>query len=370
MKKELVRVGVIGCGEIGSRHIQGYRKMAGVEVVAVADISAKARKAGAELAGTKLAFKDFRELLALKEVQAVDVCLHNNFHAPISIAAMKAGKDVYCEKPMAGSYIDALAMYREARKRRRKLAIQLALLFDQETKVAKHLVDSGVLGKPYFAKSVGFRRRGRSYVDGYGSSQFVRKHVSAGGALYDVGVYHISQMLYLLGNPAPKTISGSTYQEVAMYPDRKRKGKYDVEELGLGYVRLAGGATLTIEESWAIHLGSFGSPCVVGHKGGLSFEPLTLHGTTADVEIDGVVQVKQAHRRWGWIDSPLADNNSPQEYWVALLRGEVAKPVDTAAIALNTMLISEGIYLSQKLGREVTAAEVARKSKSTAIKKL
>ncbi len=370
MAKRNVRVGVIGCGIIGLKHIQKYRQMDGVDIVAVADINKAARTAGAELAGADKAFANFRDLLAVEEIQAVDVCLHNNFHAPVSIAAMKAGKDVYCEKPMAGSYVDALAMYRAAKRLGRKLAIQLALLFDPETKVAKRLVDSNVLGSPYFAKSVGFRRRGRSFVDGFGSSQFVQKRISAGGALYDVGVYHISQMLYLLGNPAPKTVSGSTYQEMDMYPDRKRSSRYDVEELGLGYVRLAGGITLTIEESWAIHLGSLGRPCLVGHKAGLTFGPLTLHSTQADVEVDAAVQVKETDRRWHWVDPGRSAYDSPQENWIATVNGSIKKPIDTAAIALNTMLISEGIYLSQKLRREVTAAEVARRSKSTAIKKL
>ncbi|HET6427235.1 MAG TPA: Gfo/Idh/MocA family oxidoreductase [Phycisphaerae bacterium] len=367
-KRKTVRVGVIGCGQIGTRHIQNYRQMGNVEIVAVADISARARRAGAEAAGGALALADFRELLAMDEIEAVDVCLHNNLHAPVSIAAMEAGKHVYCEKPMAGSYADALAMHRTARRRRRKLAIQLYTLFLPETKVARHMIEAGALGRPYFARSVGFRRRGRSFVDGYGSRDFVDRDVSAGGALYDVGVYHIAQMLHLLGNPAPRTVTGSTYQELEMYPDRRRKSRYSVEELGLGYVRLAGGVTLVIEESWAIHLGSLGAGCIAGHKAGLTFEPLTLHTTTDDVEVDAAVQVKQTDTRWRQVYPGYAAYESAQHHWVATLDGTAAEPIDSGAVALNVMLISEGIYLSQQLGREVTAAEVAKRSKSSALK--
>ncbi len=363
-----VRLGIIGCGQIGLRHIQRYQDIRGAKVIAVADIKKDAREQGAALAGGARAFADFRKLLAMPEIEAVDVCLHNNLHAPVSIEAMRAGKHVYCEKPIAGSYADGRAMVRAARRYRRKLSVQLGSLFSPETKAARRLVDSGALGKLYYAKSVGFRRRGRPYVDGYGSAQFVQKRVAAGGAMYDMGVYHIAQILYLLGNPAPRTITGSTFRELEMHPQRRKASGFDVEELALGYARLAGGITLSVEESWAIHLGSMGSSCLVGDRGGLSLDPLTLHTTQADLELDAVAQVRQADTRWRSVEPTYAASDSPQHHWIASLNGALARPVDTAAIALNTMLISEGIYLSHKLGREVTAAEVAKKSRSTAIK--
>ena len=103
-------------------------------------------------------------------------------------------------------------------------------------------------------------------VDGYGAANFVRKDVAAGGALFDMGVYHIGEILYLLGNPEVLTVSGATHQEIGMYPDRRKESGYDVEELGVSLVRLAGGVTFFIEEAWAIHLG--------GTDGRLLFESL------------------------------------------------------------------------------------------------
>jgi predicted dehydrogenase len=55
-------------------------------------------------------YTDFRELLARDDIEAVDVCLHNNLHMPATVAAVEAGKHVYCEKPMAGAYCDAEVM--------------------------------------------------------------------------------------------------------------------------------------------------------------------------------------------------------------------------------------------------------------------
>jgi predicted dehydrogenase len=127
-----VKVGVIGVGQIGKRHVAGYAAMPNVEIVAIADLNqAEVERVAAEY-GIARSFTNFRDLLALPEIQAVDVCLHNNFHAPVSIAAMQAGKDVFCEKPMAGTYIDALHMHEAAQKLGRRLGIQMVTVFNQE----------------------------------------------------------------------------------------------------------------------------------------------------------------------------------------------------------------------------------------------
>lgn len=71
----------------------------------------------------------------------------------------------------------------------------------KEAKAAKFLIEEGRLGKVYHLRSSGHRRRGRPFVDGYGSPTFVQSGIWAGGALYDMGVYHINTMLYLVDNP-------------------------------------------------------------------------------------------------------------------------------------------------------------------------
>src|SRR5262249_47313177 len=162
------------------------------------DLSAEKVDVARSKYGIEHGYTDFRELLKRDDLDAVDVAVHNNKHAPITIASLKAGKHVYCEKPMAGSYRDAEEMLATAKKLNRKLAIQLASLYTSETRAAKKLIDDGELGKVYYARSIGFRRRGRPFVDGYGTANFVDKSISAGGALFDMGVYHIAQVLHLL----------------------------------------------------------------------------------------------------------------------------------------------------------------------------
>ena len=254
-----VRIGIIGVGQIGKHHLDIYQKQVpDAEIVAIADINEAEAKRVSEVYGIPDVYTDFRELLKRDDVQAVDVCLHNNLHMPVTVAAFEAGKHVYCEKPLAGTYCDAEVMVKKAQELDRKLLMQLRNIFIPETKAAKALIAEGLLGKPYHARSTGFRRRNRPYVDGYGSATFVQKGVAAGGAMYDMGVYHITTMLYLLDNPQVLRISGKVYQETAMDPERRAASGYDVEELGMGFVRLAEGITLDIIEAWAIHLDGFG----------------------------------------------------------------------------------------------------------------
>ena len=354
-KSKKIKIGIIGVGQIGKSHVNNYQKVPDCEIVAVADLNAAEGKRVAAANDIPHVFTKFRDLLAVDEIDAVDVCLHNNFHAPVTIAALEAGKHVYCEKPMAGAYPDAKAMYATAKKKRRKLSIQLATLFSMETKAAKRLIDEDYLGKLYYAKSYGFRRRGRPYVDGYGSPAFVQKSTAQGGAMYDMGVYHVANILYLLGNPAIKTVTGSTYDEIDMYEDRRKAAPWEVEELGLGFVRLAGGITFSIEESWAIHSNGGGSPFVAGAKGGVKLAPFGYFSTIADMPMDATFDLGGTNTRWHSCFPETACYDSPQHHWIAALLGRVPL-IDTAGIALNTMKISEGIFLSQKLGREVTAA--------------
>jgi len=306
-------------------------------------------------------------LLARDDIDAIDVCLHNNFHRPATEAALRAGKHVYCEKPMAGSYRDAAAMIETARAVGKKLSIQLSMLYAPETRAAKELIDAGELGELYFARSSGFRRRGRPFVDGYGTSTFVQKRTSAGGALYDMGVYHISQMLYLLGNPKVARISGKTYQKTPMDEKRRQSSGYDVEELGLGLVRFEGDVTMDVIESWAIHLDNFESSYVVGSKGGVKLNPFGFFHSAGHLNLDAKTDLEAAKFRWSNVRGDWDLYAGPQQHWIAALQGKV-ELLPTAEIALNTMLISEGIYLSNSRNAEVTAEEVATASKSSAVK--
>lgn len=361
-----VRIGIIGVGQIGKSHLRRYREIEAAEIVALADIDEAEGTRVSESFEIPNVYTDFRKMLERDDIVAVDVCLHNNLHMPATVAALRASKHVYCEKPMAGTYADAETMMETAEETGKMLSIQLSTLYSDETKAAKFLIEEGHLGTLYHARSTGFRRRGRPYVDGYGSPAFVQRRNSGGGAFYDMGVYHIANILYLLGNPEVQRITGKTYQETEMDARRRDLSGYNVEELGMGFVRLADNISLDIIEAWAIHLDGFAGSYVVGSAGGVRLDPFGYYHNIQDLALNCTSDLGQFNFRQHNVHEVGDVYDSSQHHWIAALQGRV-QLLPTAAVALNTMLISEGIYLSEKLDREVTANEVKKKSKSTAV---
>jgi predicted dehydrogenase len=366
-----VRIGIIGVGQIGKVHLGRYKqinediedKVGGVEIVALADIDrAEADRVGTYF-GIPNVYYNAWDMLKRDDLDAIDVCMHNNLHMPGTVAALESGRHVFCEKPMAGTYRDARTMYETAQAKGLKLSIQMATVFSKETKAARLLIDEGMLGRIYHARSTGFRRRGRPYVDGYGKMQFVQKEVASGGAMYDMGIYHIANMLYLLGNPKVLHISGKTYQETDMDSERCQKSGYSVEELGLAFVRFEEGLSMDIIESWAIHLDSFEGCSLSGSKGGIRLEPFGYYHSLGDLDLDCTANLDDFDGRLHDLRANAFAYESPQAHWVAVLHEKVPL-LPTAELALNTMLISEGVYLSERLGREVSADEVLENSKS------
>lgn len=355
--KNKVRIGVIGTGQIGKSHIKRYTEIPEVELVGLCDLRLdEAQKAAAE-AGVAYTTADYHDLLMRDDIDSVDVCLHNRLHARTTIEALEAGKNVYCEKPMSWTYLEAKAMADTAQRTGRMLHIQLATIYRPETRAARRLIDGGHLGKLYYAKCYSYRRRGRPFVDGYGSAQFVSSATSGGGTLMDTGIYSLGRMMYLLDAPDVLTVSGSAYQETGMYEDRRKSSGYDVEELGMGLARLAGGITLYLESSWAIHSGVPEGDTLAGSKGGVRLEPFTFYTTLEDMEMDGTFDLKSADWRWHATNPDLEGYDDSQKHWVWAQLGRVPL-LDTSRYALRAALITEGIYLSGKAGREFTAAEI------------
>ncbi len=354
---ESIKIGIIGTGIIGKAHIRRYGEIPEAEIVAVCDLDEDEAQRVAKANGIQQVFADYKDLLKIDEIDAVDVCLHNRLHAPVTIDALNAGKHVFCEKPMSHCYADAKSMYDTAQKVGKKLSIQLGTLFKGDARAAKRLIDDGRLGELYYAKSSFYRRRGRPFVDGYATPAFVQTQAAGGGAMLDMAVYHLSLINWLIDNPPLKTVSGSIYQKTGMYEDRRKASGYDVEELGIGLVRYQNGITLFIEEAWAIHMDAGNGARVMGAQGGVCVEPFGYFTTLSDMEMNATVDIATFERRWHSCDPTAVGFDSPQHNWIYGLLGKV-EMIDTAAIALKTAQITEGIYKSAALGKEVAAEDI------------
>ena len=150
-----------------------------------------------------------------------------------------------------------------------------------------------------------------------------------------------------MDNPDPLRISGQTYQKLPMHEQRRQESGYDVEELALGMVRLAGGSTLDITEAWAMHLDGLEGAFLLGDQGGVRLEPFGWFHTHGDLAMDSTPDLKLHGFRQQFVHQVGDTWADPQSHWIAALQGHV-ELLPAAHIALNCMLISEGIYLSAR----------------------
>ncbi|MCU9615026.1 Gfo/Idh/MocA family oxidoreductase [Caldibacillus lycopersici] len=257
-----LKVGVIGCGSIARhRHLPEYQLNAAVEIVAVCDIVPERAEEMATLYHAT-AFTDYQELLKSAEVDAISVCLPNYLHAPVSIAALNAGKHVLCEKPMATSKEEAEAMIAAAKANDKKLMIAHNQRFVASHQKAKEIIESGKLGKVYSFKTT-FGHPGPEgwSVDG-ANSWFFKKEQAFIGAMGDLGVHKADLLRYLLGE----------FSEVGAFVETNAKQNTDVDDNAVCILRTADGVIGTLAASWAYVTGDDNSTTIYGEKGILKLE--------------------------------------------------------------------------------------------------
>jgi predicted dehydrogenase len=352
-----VRIGIIGTGQIAKAHLKRYAQIPEAEIVAVCDIREDEMMRVASQYGVQNTTTNYRDLLKRDDIDSVDVCVHNFLHSPVTIEALEAGKNVYCEKPMSWTYAESKAMYEAAQRTGKMLHIQLATIYAKETKATKRLMDEGYLGDIYYIKCYTHRRRNRPFVDGYGTKEFVNTKTSGGGTLLDMGIYTLGRMMYLFDAPEILTVSGVHNQKTSMYADRREVSGFNVEEMGVGLVRLANGVTLFLETCWAIHSAEPEGDQIMGSKGGVRLDPFAYYTTIGDMEMDGTFDLETADWRWHQVTPEVEGYDDSQKHWIWAQLGRVPL-LPTARYALRASQLTEGVYLSASRGCEVTVAEI------------
>lgn len=275
------RFGVIGAGWIGLVHLKAAAA-AGLEVVAVADVQGQAAEAAAAEFDIPGAFADPRHLIESPRVDAIIVATPNKFHAPLSLAALRAGKDVLVEKPMALNVEECAEMNAAAVEHDRVLQVGLVERFSSAASSARAFIEEGRLGRIYHARATWCRRRGIPGLGGW----FTTRSISGGGPLIDLGVHLIDLILHLAGFPRIQRVSGKVYAhfgprmkdyvyETMWAGPPKLGGTFDVEDAAHAFIRLEGGGTFELSTAWA---GNFPDGSMVsqvglfGDRGGVSIK--------------------------------------------------------------------------------------------------
>jgi predicted dehydrogenase len=255
--KGKLRYGIIGTGNIaGWKHLTGYSELReDVEITAACDTNEKRLKEVGQKYNIPHLFTDYNDLLALNEIDMVSICLPNYLHAPVTIKALKSGKHVHCEKPMAMNENEALEMLKAKNETGRKLMIGLNNRFTPTSTFVKKYIDGGNLGDIYFAKCGWIRRKGLP-----SNAWFQSKELSGGGPLIDLGVHYIDLVMYFLDYPELvsavarkyKKFGGTEAAPLYSYKDGSQADwKYDVEDFVAGFLELKNDVSVSFEISWA-----------------------------------------------------------------------------------------------------------------------
>ncbi len=273
---EPLRAGVIGLGWAGEQHLKSYLRLPNVEVVALAGLEEPKLRELGERYNVPNLLRDYTDLVARDDLDAISICAPNHLHAPVAIAALESGKHVLCEKPLARTGAEAEEIVQSAREAGRVVHIAFTQRERGDVQVLKRHILDGNLGRIYHVKATWMRRNG---IPGMGS-WFTNKEMAGGGPLIDLGVHMIDMALYLMGEPEIESVSCATYAELG---PQGRGGRgdaktiigdaYEVEDLATAFIRLEGGATLNLEAGWAAYRESsddFG---------------LTLYGTEGGAEM-------------------------------------------------------------------------------------
>lgn len=273
-----MKVAVIGCGTIANAaHIPSYMANPEVEIVYFCDILIEKAQAAVEKYGCGKAVLDYHDVLADPEIQAVSVCTPNNMHAQISIDAMRAGKDVLCEKPAARTYAEALEMQKVQHETGRILNIGVVNRFNDNVNAIKRYIDQGKLGEVFHVYA---SFRAHRSIPGLGGA-FTTKAIAGGGALIDWGVHYLDIVMYCCGDPRPLTVTGEAFCKLgrdmpnyvyrSMWAENTKNlnGTYDVDDSVTGIIRTEG-PTITFNGAWAQNIGESETYIdFMGDKGGI-----------------------------------------------------------------------------------------------------
>ena len=354
MKK--LRIGVIGAGGIcTAAHMPGYEKMDNVEIVAICDIKKEKAQKLADQYGIPNVFEDYNDVINMDGIDAIDICTPNYLHSIIAVAALNKGLHVFSEKPDAVSVEEATKMKEAAEKSGKILMVMRNNRYIPRSTFLKQYIEDGKMGEIYAARCGWQRRRGIPGKGGW----FTTKAQSGGGPLIDLGVHMIDLAIWLMGNPKPIAVSGSTYTKFAnakdssdsinsIFGEAKEDGIFDVEDLAMGFIKFDNGACMQIEFSWASNIEKEQSFVELrGTKAGATINshnnnPVIFtseYGRTIDMEPKMPTSAVQQHEA------------NLRHFADVVLNGK--EPMFVPEQGVNMIKILTAIYKSAETGKEV-----------------
>ncbi|MFM1851862.1 MAG: hypothetical protein RIS54_1546 [Verrucomicrobiota bacterium] len=347
-RKSTFNVAVIGAGAIGHDHIRSFKQHPAARVVALAEVSPERGREAVDTHGIPELVTDYRVLLGRADIDVVSIALPNYLHAPVALDALKAGKHVMVDKPMATNARDAAKLVTAAKAKKLLLMVGQNARFTPEVQTAKELVTGGVLGDVYHAKTAWTRRAGIPRI----GSWFTQTQFAGGGCTYDIGVHALDRCLFLLGDFDAASVSGQTFTKFGNRgqgdstwgkSEVDPKKPFDVDDLSVALIKLKSGRTVLLEASWAAHQpqADYNGTQLFGTEAGLLLPPLQLFRPGKSGYVTESVNL-----------STKLVNPNRMVHFIDCLLGK-AKPYVPPTQSLAVQKILDGIYQSAKTGKEV-----------------
>lgn len=345
----MFNIGIIGCGKIAQvRHIPEYADNPNVKLSGYFDLNQERAAELAKKYGGK-AYATYQDLLADKSIDAVSVCTANSSHAEITIAALKAGKHVLCEKPMATTLPECEAMVKTAKETGKFLMIGHNQRLAKAHVKAKELLKSGLIGEIVsFRTTFGHPGPETWSVDPGKNTWFFDKNRAAMGAMADLGI-HKTDLIHFLTD---QTII-ETSAKLSTIDKRDASGALiGVDDNAICLYKLSGGATGTMTVSWTYYGAEDNSTVLYGTKGIMriyddptySIKVFTREGETILFDIDKI-QTNDKQTKSGVIDlfvDCLVDNHEPE-----ISAAEVLKSMRVVFASIESSETGRSIAVNQ-----------------------
>lgn len=342
-----VKLGLIGAGGISQAHCRTMASIEGAEIIAASDLVQANLDRAKENWGISKTFNDYNEMLEMDELDAVLVCTPTGVHGAPTVAALKAGKHVLCEKPMEAKLGPATEMVRAAHENGKILMVALKLRYSPQVIKAKEIVDAGTLGDIYYVETVADRRRGNP------GGSFIRKATAGLGAAADIGIYALDTALYLMGHPKPVAVSGIASNELSLNntwnPALKET---EVEDFAVGWVLFDNGARMVFKTCWCMNMDSLGGTIFLGKQAGLRLGVMEVRGPQEGVTVYGDEEGEIKDETFTEFESVDVFQREDQAFIDAVREGKPS-PIDPDGVLLTNVIIQGVIDSSEAGGREV-----------------
>jgi predicted dehydrogenase len=374
-------VALIGYGGIGRVHAAAYRTLNFyyglpadfVRVVGVVTSDRESAAAAAREIGCELWTTDYRDLLARDDVQIVDCCTPNHVHEELLVAAAVARKHLYCEKPLSMGVADGKRIVAAAQTAGVMTQVTYNFRFFPAIMRAKQLVEDGFLGRVFSFRGRYYRS---SYIDpNKPTSWRLRREVSGGGALVDLGSHVLDMLYWLLGEfDTVQATLDTLITERPSAPGSSERVPVDVDDIALMHLRTTGGTLGLVEVS---RMGTGATNDLVieifGDKGALRFqsaEPSWLEVYDVrdpDQPIGGMRGFRKLEVVQRYPGQKAPDGTMPPDFLRShaecqyrFLRAVIdgTLPAPTFADALHIQAVMEAAQRASEAGRWVRVADM------------